>query len=322
MTTVQDALNKHADYFYTAISEAKNSADTASAYSKIDTDWENILLAFNFLKSKFHNDPSFALLCNNYVSEMGFYLKVRRHPLEYLSWLQIATETARILDEPEIETNHLGNIGNCYFQMGNFDLATTTYENCLQRYQKAGNSLGEARTLTGIGSIHATTGNLSRAIKCFEESLAIAETARETPLIANALLNLGGALNDKNNPKQASPILEKAIELLIATQNTQGTIQALNNLATSYILLNKPKEAIRSLTKALKKAKDLDAKRETAHILGNLGIILANLQKLDEAIQLLRESLEISTLIGEDHLSQITQQNLSILIKRKNQTTT
>jgi tetratricopeptide (TPR) repeat protein len=321
MTRFQDALPKHANYFYTVISDAKNSTKSASTYSKIDDEWENILLAFNFLKSKLHNDSSFAVLCNNYVSEMGFYLKIRRHPLEYLSWLQVATEAARILGEPEVETNHLGNIGNCYFQMGNFDQAITTYENCLRGYQKAGNSLGEARTLIGVGSIHAATGDLSKAIKYFEESLAIAEIARETPLIANALLNLGGALNDKNNPKQALPTLEKATELLIDNNNILGTIQALNNLATSYILLNKPKEAIRSLTMALEKAKDLDAKRETAHILGNLGIILANLQKLDEAIQFLRESLEISTLIGESHLSQITQQNLSILIKRKKQAT-
>ena len=88
------------------------------------------------------------MLCNNYVGEVGFYLKIRKHPAEYLSWLQTGVEAAKAIKERKVENNHLGNIGNCYYHMGEIEQAILTYEECLQNYQDMGDLLGEARTLS------------------------------------------------------------------------------------------------------------------------------------------------------------------------------
>lgn len=323
MIVLKIAQKKHAEYYYDIISKVgklyNSQASSIASLSMMDTEWGNIVLAFDFLKSIIQQDPILARLCNNYVSEAGFYLRVRRHPVEYLSWLQFAIEAAIVLKEPVIETNHLGNIGNCYYLMGDFEQASATYDNCLHRYQNRNDILGEARTLTGIGAIYAAKEERLIAIQYFEKSLRIAETEGELSLVANALLNLGGAYIDEGKPAEALPMLQQSLELYTTNNDLQARIQVLNNLASAYIMLGEPNNAIQQLVAALQEADRLGAKREVAHLLGNLSIIFAGLQRFDEAIMLLRETMDICLQIGDHYLANITQQNLSILSNRKKQ---
>lgn len=320
MIRLRIALQRHAEYFSSLLAQANklsNEGKLTDCLPELDAEWTNITLAFNFLKSRLKQERQLAILCNNYVGDAGFYLRLRRHPKEYLSWLQTAIEAAQILDSPKVETNHLGNIGNCYYLMGNFEQALTTYENCLQRYEQVGDLLGIARTFTGIGTIHAAKEMYVEALQCFEKSLEMAESAGDSSLAANALLNLGGIHNDKNNPLTALPLLQRAVELFTANNDLMGRIQATNNISTAYIILGDLNKAVRQLVIALQDANKLGAKREIANLLGNLGIIFSELQRLDEAIMLLRESLNISMQIGENTLADITRYNLSILLKKQ-----
>jgi tetratricopeptide (TPR) repeat protein len=324
MISLKTAQKRHAEYFYAIIRKAGrlHNSQTSSmiGLSMIDTEWRNIVLAFDFLKSMLRRDLNLAALCNNCVSEAGFYLRLRRHPAEYLSWLQFASEAARVLEDPGIENNHLGNIGNCYFLMGSFEQAIATYHDCLYHYQNSRDLLGEARTLTGIGAVYAAKDERLIAIQYFEKSLGIAEAAGDQSLVANALLNLGGAYSDDGKPSEALPVLQRSLELFTSNNDLQGRIQVLNNLASAYMMLGEQSRAIQQLVSALQEADRLGAKREVAHLLGNLGVIFAGLQRVDEAIMLLRESLDVSLQIGENHVANITQHNLSILLNRKKQT--
>jgi len=203
--------------------------------------------------------------------------------------------------------------------MGSFEQAIATYHDCLHRYQDSGDFLGEARTLTGIGAIYAARDERLIAIQYFEKSLGIAEAAGHQSLVANALLNLGGAYSDEGKPSEALSVLQRSLELFTANNDLQGRIQVMNNLASAYMMLGEQNKAIQQLVAALQEADRLGTKREVAHLLGNLGVIFAGLQRIDEAIMLLNESLDISLLIGELHLANITQQNLSILSNRQKQ---
>jgi tetratricopeptide (TPR) repeat protein len=262
-------------------------------------------------------DANFVLLCNNYVGELGFYFRLIKHPSEYLNWLHTGVKAAKILKNQTVENNHLGNIGNCYFYLGNDEKALLTLEECLLNYQHAGDFLGESRTLSGIGTVYASKGERNTAIEYFERSLEIAKRADEWSLIANSLLNLGGVYNDERKPEEALPLLKRSLELFTANNDLKGKIQAINNIASAHILLGENNKAINHLITALQEAQKLGAKREIAHLLGSMGIVLSNLNRIEEAAMLLNESLQISLEIGDMHLADTTRKNLSILERWK-----
>jgi hypothetical protein len=124
MTRLQAAQQKRAEYFYAIIGKANKlyrSGITPTSLLVLDTEWENIALVFDFLQSRLRDGCYTAVLCNNYASDAGFYLSLHRQPMEHLSWLHTAIEAARIIEEPNIESNHLGNEGNCHYLLGNIE---------------------------------------------------------------------------------------------------------------------------------------------------------------------------------------------------------
>jgi tetratricopeptide (TPR) repeat protein len=320
--SLESAQTRHAEYFYTAIKQARQLYQdlnlSITSLSALNIEWANISLSFDFLTSMIHRDSNCAILCNNFVGELGFYFTLIKHPSEYLDWLHTGVQAAKILKDQTVENNHLGNIGNCYFYIGDYEKALLIFEECLLNYQDTGDFLGESRTFSGIGTVYAAKGERGTAIEYFEKSLEIAERVDDWSLIANSLLNLGGVYNEEGKPKDALPMLKRSLELFTVNNDPKGKLQALNNIASAYILSGENNKAINHLITALQEAQKLDVKREIAHILGSMGIVLSNLKRIDEASMLFNESLLISLEIEDIHLVNITRENLSILTRWKN----
>lgn len=321
MSSQLTAQKRHAQFFYIAVSNLgrsyNNSPWSITDLEKLDLEWENIESAFKFLESQIHIHTDLAQLCNNYVSISGSYLLIRKHPMVYLNWLRAGLVASQIIKRREAENSHLGNIGNCYYYLGDFDNAMANYEKCLQGYKEMQDTLGEARTLSGIGTIYAAGGDFVRAIQYFEQSSFVAEKAGDGNLLAKSLLNIGGAHVDEGNPQSALPILKRALELFVSQQDAHGKIQALNNIATANILLGDYHNAVEHLIVGLQEANRLGAKLETAHLFGTLGVVFGKLHEYEKAIAILKESLNISKEIGELHFIDVTLQNISLLERLK-----
>jgi len=74
----------------------------------------------------------------------------------------------------QAESAWLGNLGNCYYDLGQTARAIEFYEQALAIQREIGDRRGEGNQLSNLGSCYADLGQTARAIEFYEQALAIA----------------------------------------------------------------------------------------------------------------------------------------------------
>ncbi|MGB3516153.1 MAG: CHAT domain-containing tetratricopeptide repeat protein, partial [Elainellaceae cyanobacterium] len=117
------------------------------------------------------------------------------------------------------EGNALGNLGNAYFSLGQYQTAIDFYEQNLAIAREIGDRVGEAGTLNNQGIALFYTGQFSQAESTLRQSLEVFESLRtglsDDQLIsiadtqAQAYANLERALTAQNKTAEALAITER-----------------------------------------------------------------------------------------------------------------
>jgi tetratricopeptide (TPR) repeat protein len=119
-----------------------------------------------------------------------------------------------------------GHLGLLYGRLGNFTESLACYEQALALYREAGDTHGEAITLTNQGELLRARGDLSHARACFQRAIALDRRPFD-PLLESALQhNLGLLAYDEKNYEQALRYYLDALQFLkqVKKHYNQGMI--------------------------------------------------------------------------------------------------
>ncbi len=215
-------------------------------------------------------DQQAATLCSNYVGSCPDIFKLRLHPLEYLSWLEVALEAARQLGDRRAQAAHLLQMcemselsfeyqrafdfaqqalsiarqidarplvaqglnlsGNASRHQGNFEEAQIYYEQGLALYQALDDRKGMAETFNKLGMLALLRRNNAAAQDYLGQSLAYSRETRNQEMLAPCLNNLGFLAMRQGNYTVATDYLKQALALSRIKGDKQGISVILKNL--------------------------------------------------------------------------------------------
>jgi tetratricopeptide (TPR) repeat protein len=119
-------------------------------------------------------------------------------------------ELRRELRDEEGIAAALKDVGNLFFDTGDFDSARDHYEQALELWKKVGAKRGIAQALNNLGVIARMQDDPARAIEYYEESRDVFGALGDEEGTARSLMNQGAATLEAGDPTRAAELCRTA----------------------------------------------------------------------------------------------------------------
>ncbi|MGB7520927.1 MAG: tetratricopeptide repeat protein, partial [Spirulinaceae cyanobacterium] len=110
----------------------------------------------------------------------------------------------------------LGNFGNAYNSLGQYQQAIDFHQQSLEIFREIGNRGGEANSLGNLGNAYQSLGQYQQAIDFYQQSLDIEREIGDRRGEANSWYNYGDTLAKLGKKSQAKAAYVKAQEFFQA----------------------------------------------------------------------------------------------------------
>ncbi len=246
------AADQH--YIYQQIAEASHQHKQAAGYyreiRKPQENWKRIedlqanLDEFEQLIKAQDYDTACDVLTDidfNYLMLWGYVREARDLHLQLLNKVQDKT----------LKGNHLGNLGNAYYGLGEVRKAIEYHEQALEISREIQDRRGEGNHLGNLGLAYKDLGEVRKAIEYYEQALEILREIQDRRGEGNHLGNLGLAYKDLGEVRKAIEYYEQALEISREIQDRRGEGADLGNLGLAYKDLGEVRKAIEYYEQAL-----------------------------------------------------------------------
>ncbi|GCA83308.1 photosystem I assembly protein Ycf3 [Microcystis aeruginosa NIES-2522] len=206
---------------------------------------------------------------------------------------------AREIGDRQWETNSLGNLGNAYQSLGQYQKAIGYYQQSLAIARELGDRRGEAYSLGNLGAAYLSLGQYQKVIEYLQQTLAIAREIGDRSGEANSLNNLGDTYNSLGQYQKAIEYLRQSLVIAREIGDRQWETNSLGNLGNAYQSLGQYQKAIGYYQQSLAIARELGDRRGEAYSLGNLGAAYLSLGQYQKVIEYLQQTLAIAREIGD-----------------------
>jgi sensor histidine kinase YesM len=188
----------------------------------------------------------------------------------------------------------LGNIGVVYTRMGDYLKAIDNNFRILSISEKLNDKRILASTYNNIGIIYKFKGNYIRALDYFSKALDASEDLRDKYLIANNLGNIGVIYENTHEYNKSLDYLLKALKIAEQLGENKIIASTYDNIGNVYSDQKKYEQALNYYLKALKLDEKLKNKNGIAIKLGNIGALYTSIKEYDKAEEYLLRSLNIA----------------------------
>ncbi len=177
------------------------------------------------------------------------------------------------------------------YQAGEFSQAAQVLEEALENYQKQGDTLQQAITLSNLSLVYEKLGYWSQAETAINQSLKLLENNNSSDavqIIAQTLNRQGNLQFAQGNVKQALSTWEQAEDTYKNLGDTAGQIQSRINQAQALQSLGFYRRALNLLSQVqenLAQQSDSITKATSWRFLGNVLLSLGDFEKSDAALQ-------------------------------------
>jgi tetratricopeptide (TPR) repeat protein len=199
----------------------------------------------------------------------------------------------------------LSNLGNCYYGLGDFDVAIKKHEEALKIARDIQSLELEAGQLNNIGICYRSLEQIDEAIRCYLDG--IARKAGNPELEGVLYNNLGICYKERGRVEDmAIGFHKKALAIARLTENIELKLQCYCGLGNCYTTLGQCDRAIRRYEKALRLSEvmkdqpvkgqgsiDFPMRGTTLH---SLAEVLIDSEQYEKAIKYAKDGLKI----GED----------------------
>lgn len=213
-------------------------------------------------------------------------------------------------DQPEVQAELMGVIGNVYHSLGNYTAATELLEQSVEIRERLypSDHLEVARALNDLGSLLRDKGELDRAEAIQRRVLSIRREKLDDDSIALAetLNNLAAVFYDSDQYRQSLPFYEEALKIFRANYDEDHPHLAAvtNNLANVYYEFNDFDRAQELYRETLEMDRLLygDEHPFVATSLNNLGRALTDIGNTGEADSVLTHAKNLrKKTLGDSH---------------------
>ena len=185
----------------------------------------------------------------------------------------------------------LKNIGQGYFNQGNYVEALLNWEQSLRIFESVHNESAAANLLSNLGSTHFYMGNEVKAVDYLLRSLTVSEKIGDSLRMATCLMNIGAMYSTiPGNIDNSLPYFHRALSICESIKYVAGIGMVSFNLGDFYFQKEHYDSALFYFEKSLKDQALIDV----AASLNSIGNIYAVREEFSAAIKYQMEALEIA----------------------------
>ncbi|MBW8011214.1 MAG: tetratricopeptide repeat protein [Chloroflexi bacterium] len=290
---------RHATHYLNILTAAdslylKGGEGVLAGLALYDREARNITAGQAWAATQMEEYENVSFLINYYSGAAGSILNFRLHPQKWISWLDAGLTAAESLGDKNAQSNHLGNLGIAYYDLGETRWAIEYHERALVISQEMEDKWAEGQDLINLGNAYVALGEPRRAIEYFEKAISIRQVIEDKRTEGQVLSGLGNAYTVLGDPRKAIEYHEKAHIISQKIKDKRAEGQDLGNLGIAYNKLGEFPKAIEYYEQQLKIAKELSDRRGEGNALGNLGNAYKNLGETSRAIEYYEQQLEIA----------------------------
>jgi tetratricopeptide (TPR) repeat protein len=228
------------------------------------------------------------------------YLELDGRWAEWLDSMRTALAAARLVGDRQGEGRHLGNLGNAYSSLGQYDKAIEHHRQALgiAREIPADRQM-ESAALGNLGVAYKNLGQYGKAIEHHRQALGIAREIGDRAGEGAWLGNLGSAYGLLGEYGKAIEHYQFALAITRQIGDRRGEGNCLGGLGSSFLSLGQYGEAIDHFRLALEIARAIGDRQGEGMHLGNLGSAYEALGQNGEAIDHFQLALAIARAIGD-----------------------
>lgn len=191
-------------------------------------------------------------------------------------------------------------LGNYYQESGNYEQATTYYEEALMTFTKMNDQSGIATTIAGIGNVVSAMGDYKQALQYHYESLEISEQIQNPQVQARNLHDLGVVYELLGDYDKALAYLNRSLDIRQEKNIIQGIVSCHISMGRVYMHKALYPKAIEALQEAVKISFSIDAKPKLVKAYKVLSDVYKKNQQAWEALEALEKYIELKSMVAGD----------------------
>ena len=204
------------------------------------------------------------------------------------------------VSDPLMEGRTLGNLGICYYLVGDYLRAIEYQQQHLVIAENILVSLGEEKNPIGnLGIIYAALGNYSKSLDYYKKVLGITQKIQDYQGEAKTLGNIGNIYYALGEYTKAIEYHKGDLVFMQKLKNFEGQGEALANLGLAYEAIGEYSTAIKHYQKSLSIARKIKNRRGEGIVLGLLGIVFKIMENPIRAVKYHQQSLTIARAIKD-----------------------
>jgi predicted ATPase/class 3 adenylate cyclase len=244
---------------------------------------------------------------------------IRGHLTEGRERLRTVLSLAdRAATPPELLARAIDGAGALAEAQGDIAHAVHSHEEALALWQRAGDAIGQARSLENLGLIELhDRGNAASAREHFAGALALYEGQHDQPGVVSTLRNLGDAALSEERFPEAAGLYERALGIARTLGHPRDIAAIVMSLGALAFFQADAARAARLYEESLVHWRELGDLPGTALALGNLGEAYDHLGDVTRAEPLYTECLEMSRQVGDRQGMAFAMSHLARLLRQR-----
>jgi predicted ATPase/DNA-binding SARP family transcriptional activator len=263
-------FRRHADYFLRLAEEAEKhltGPQQVDWLNRLEADHDNLRMAL----TRNANDESGLRLASALVP----FWKLRGYLREGSEWLsRLLTVNYSEVKTPT-RARALYGAGTLAYDMGDFEIASASYQKSLAIHQEHEDPTNTAHLLVNLGNVGYRQGDYGTARLRYEEGLALYRGLEHASGIASALGSLGNIEDAEGNYTAARSLQEQSLALSHSLGDIRMTAYTLHNLANMAGREGDKERALVLYEESLALKRTLGDRRGIAALLNSLGLVAA-----------------------------------------------
>ncbi len=179
-------------------------------------------------------------------------------------YLKLGLDISRQLKIEKFIGKFSSNLGNIYYDKGEFDLALSFYLESLRSEEKLKDTTGILVSYITIGAVYGVTEKLDKSEAYFKKALELSQIINNLLYAQYCYNNLSLINITQEDYQQALEYSKKSLEISIAQKNKESIAHSYNSIGNCYLKMRQLPQAKLNLQKAYDLRQEMGLYRELA----------------------------------------------------------
>jgi eukaryotic-like serine/threonine-protein kinase len=239
----------------------------------------------------------------------------RRNPQGALEYLNRGLTLAVQLDNYELRSRVLFDIGHTYRLLNKPDEALRNYQESLTIRRRLDQKAGIARALAEIAEVEYSQGNLNQAIAGYTEAVQLQRQIGDKVYLSHSLMNFGGIYMDRGRYDEALKYLKESLQMQRELNDENYEAMCLGNIGSVYFLTAKYDDALTYFQQTLQLLQKLKETGEMPTAFYDLGDASSRLGQFDQAASYYLQGLQLARSNGNKQMGAYGADRMAAIFK-------